>query len=146
MDRLPIEIIDNIFSYLPGKLILKQELLSKFFLNFVRNNKWYYPQFILKNLSNFNFIVDNYDIMNFDFSQTGVDDNQLLRLRNCHTLKLFGCELITDKSVKELKNCHTLDLSWTNITDESVKELKKCHTLNLSHCNLITDKSELTLV
>jgi hypothetical protein len=98
MDHLPKEIVDTIFSYLSEKQILQQELLSKYFLNFVKNNKWYYPSFRLKNLDSFDFVLDNYNIRNFDFSKTLIDDNKLLRLTHCHTLNLSGCKVITDKS------------------------------------------------
>ena len=142
MYSIPNDIFFEIFRHFELKELVKMELLNKQIRKLIRTTKW---TDIMVDLSknkfiHFDYVLDNYQFIKFNLSFTKIID--LRKLKNCHTLNLYGCNKITDESVKELKNCHTLNLSWCDkITDESVKELKNCHTLDLSNCDKITDAS-----
>ena len=71
-----------------------------------------------------------------------ITDKSVKYLKKCHTLDISHCTKITNHSVKYLKNCHTLRLSGCfQITDESIKLLKNCHALDFSYCDKVTDES-----
>jgi hypothetical protein len=158
MEALPQDILIEILSYLLSKQIINNELISNKFHFAIRSHLWIYPLF-KPNINYLDFVLQNYKIKSFDLSKSYIDDDQVKTLKDCHTLNLSDCRLITNDSIKELKNCYNLNFSRLkivkmknsvlnyNITDESIKELKNCRILNLSGCLEITHKSikELSL-
>lgn len=63
-----------------------------------------------------------------------IKDKDLEYFKNCHTIDLLGCNLLTHKCTKKLKHCIKLNLSMTKINDMSLKKLDNCKHLNISHC------------
>ena len=89
---------------------------------------------IIENLS---FHIKNIE---FDFSSTNIDDDDLIKLKGSHAINLSDCNQITDKGLENLKGVHIIDLSnCDKITDRGLEKLKGVHTIYLWNCNKITD-------
>ncbi len=119
MELIIPEIFEQIFQSFRSKQLFDLQLVSKSFLDLVRNCHWIHTEVYLKNDSVCSFVLNHFKFRNLMFD------------RWCNVNSFIGI----------IKNCHTLRLAWTNITNESVIELKNCHTLYIHHCKKIADKS-----
>ena len=143
IEIIPKELIIEIFSTLSLKNLINLESCNHSFKKIIRETKWNNLTIKLeKNIISIQYIINHYQFIKYDFSNSLITNESVKLLGNCHTLNLYGCKKITDGSVKHLGKCHTLNLYGCNqITDESVKHLGNCHTLDLRGCYQITDES-----
>lgn len=139
--ELPLDVIIEILKNLSLYELIYMEQINKYFGLIIRSNKWENVVKITK-YNDLNYVFNNYAFIKYDLSlvQSYINDNDVIMLRNCHTLSLNKCKYITDKSVKLLGGCHTLNLSHCKkITDESIGCLGNVFSLNLNACKKITD-------
>lgn len=65
-----------------------------------------------------------------------IKDSDLKYLKNCISMNLADCPLLTRNCVKYLTHCKKLNLTYSKIIDEDLKYLKNCENLNLTCCEI----------
>ena len=95
-----IEILKECVLY---QLIRMTEVEIKIKL-FIRSTQWDHIVVKSRNINHIRHIIDNYIFSNYDLCQSNVEDDEVIKLKNCYYLNLSSCEKITDKSVSLLGN------------------------------------------
>jgi hypothetical protein len=97
MESLPKDMLVEIFNHIDNQQqLIKLELVNNKFQSIIRTTKWIHIPFKIYYVQHLDFVIDNYNIGNYDFSNSLVDDSHVNKLTNCHTLNLSRCEYITE--------------------------------------------------
>ena len=118
MNKLGVDVLSEIFSYLSIRDCLRFVLVSKTWERSFKKGLW-------KRSINLSF--------------TEVTDEGLKWLQGVHTIDLRWIK-VTDEGLKWLQGVHTIDLRYnTKVTDEGMKWLQGVHTINLFNTK-VTDE------
>ena len=87
-DKIPIEIIIEIFRFQSLKQLIILESVCLIFKEIIRSTKWNHFIVKLKDIKLICYIINNYKFSKYDFSYSQVTDENVKLLENCHTLNL----------------------------------------------------------
>src|SRR5947209_320992 len=107
MDTMIPEILVIIFNNLTLKELLTIESMSSYYKKIIRTNKWIKPCVVIRNDETLSHVLNNYKFGNLSVEPECNVNIFIHKLKNCHSLDLSWTN-ITDENIIELKNCHTL--------------------------------------
>lgn len=137
MNNVPLEIINEIFTYLDVNELMKYRLVSQ-------NSKLMIELLFKLRPMKCNSKVEKLVIFQYvryiDLQMCRqITDHELKYLKNAECVNLCGCLKITDRGLRYLKNVKEINLAGCyKITDEGLRYLKNIRFIDISYCHNIT--------
>ena len=99
LQQIPKVLKIEILKYLPLAQLINVRLVNKYLSDLIKGCKWDHLIVSLIHTDKIKSVVENFNFLKYDFSESNITDNIVKELRGCHTLHLSACDEITDESV-----------------------------------------------
>ena len=112
--QIPKVLKIEIFKYLSLSQLINVRLVNKYLSNLIKGYKWDHLIVRLRATYKIKSVVENFNFLKYNFSDSNITDDIVKKLSACHTVNLSYCHQITDESVLTtfgIKSCVVVILS-----------------------------------